>query len=291
MDKSTFSVSVIIPVYNEIENIEILQKNIRELRNVLPNVEVIVVNDASTDGSGDALASSASVSDYILISHPYNKGYGASLKTGVAASHSTHVLFFDGDGQHNIADVMRLVKEAGMYDMVIGAREGYKGPLWRAPGKRCILLLANYLVKYKIPDLNSGLRIIRKDLFVKFLHLYPQGFSLTTTVTLTFLKQGYTLKYLPIKVNKRLGKSTVKVRDGFQTINLVIRMIMLFSPLRIFFPASALFAVVGSVSLVNDILHHNLADTTTFLFITAMHVAFFGLLADQMASTRREINL
>ena len=167
--------------------------------------------------------------------------------------------------------------------MVIGSRKGYKGPAWRQPGKKIINLIANYLVQFKIPDLNSGLRLVRKKHFHSFVHLYPQGFSLSTTITLAFIKEGLSVKYIPIKINKRTGKSTVKINDGFRAINLVFRMIMIFSPLRIFFPVGLIIFILGALSLVSDILNNNLTDTTTLLFTTFMMVLFFGLISDQLA--------
>ncbi len=283
MEQNTTKYSIIVPVYNEAGSLRETMLNLSNfLQSQLDNYELIAIDDGSKDDSGQILKS-LELPHYSFYQHAYNKGYGAALKSGVLKAHGQFVIFYDGDGQHNPSDILKLVAESDHFDMIIGSRQGYKGPAWRQPGKKIINLIANYLVQFKIPDLNSGLRLVRKEGFNNFLHLYPNGFSLSTTITLAFIKHGYEVKYVPIEIKKRVGKSSVKISDGFQAIRLVLRMIMVFSPLRIFLPIALLFFLLGFLSLVFDIVNNNLTDTTTLLFTTFMMVVFFGLISEQLS--------
>ncbi len=251
--------------------------------------EIIAVNDASTDGSKEILENIPWVK---VINHPYNKGYGASLKIGARHSQYEWLLFFDGDGQHKPEYIKEFIKYADQYDMIIGSRQGYKGPFWRQPGKKLIHLFANYLAGRKIPDINCGFRLLKKDLFLKYEHIFPNGFSLSTTSTLAFLKKGLNIKYIPITINKRIGKSTVKTSDGFNAIMLVIRLIMLFSPLKIFVPLALLGFSISLVWIIHDAIAYNftlISKSSGFVFVASLLIFLFGLLADQIAAVRREL--
>jgi len=282
-------ISIVIPAYNEEESIKDV---LVELKNYLKKnnfqSEVIVVNDGSTDQTRKILEN---IKDIKLINHPYNKGYGAAIKTGVENTKYDWIIWYDSDGQHQPEYIEKLIKYRKEYDMVIGARQGYQGPIMRQPGKKLLRHLAQYLVQHKIPDLNSGFRLIKKSKFEKFTHLFPNGFSISTTITLAFLKRGFNVKYIPITVKKRIGKSYVKINDGFKTIMLILRMIILFSPLRIFLPVSSLLFGLAILSLALDITHTsslNIGDTTILFFISSIFFLFFGLLADQISAIRRE---
>ena len=279
--------SVVIPVYNEGQSIGSVVRGVssRMAMEAIP-YEIIVVDDGSTDETSIVL-SGLNIDKVTFVSHPYNIGYGSALKSGVDAASMDTICFFDADGQHDPEDIIKLIKQVAVYAMVVGAREGYKGPVWRQPGKRLILWIAEYLVGSKIPDINSGLRLCSKMTFNKFRHLYPRGFSLSTTITLACLKSGLSVGYVPIHINKREGRSTVRISDGFKTINLVLRMIMLFSPMKVFLPISMLSLVVGIISLWIDISRTNIGDTTVLLFISAIIIFSFGLIADQLAAIRR----
>jgi glycosyltransferase involved in cell wall biosynthesis len=293
---SEIKYSIIIPCYNE--GI-IVEKVITELTNLLVeryrgSCELIAVDDGSSDDTGRKL-DNLQLPNFYKLSNPYNIGYGSALALGAAHSKADYLIFYDGDGQHNPLDLARLIdaNKEGKFDMIVGSREGYQGPRWRMPGKRFLTILANYLVNFKIPDINSGLRLVKRDSFNKFKHLYPKGFSLSTTITLAFIKHGFSVLYIPIEINKRVGTSTVKISDGFQTINLIIRMIMLFSPLKIFVPCSFIFFVLTLISLYVDlfIYNFNLSEMTLIFFIASIMLFFIGLLADQLAALRREIKL
>ncbi len=283
--------SIIIPAYNEEKAIEHTLKKLKGyLGSKKYQTEIIIINDGSTDQTKRILERTKGIK---LINHPYNKGYGASIKTGVSQARHNWILLYDGDGQHRPEYIEKLVKGRKIFDMIIGARTGYKGPILRQPGKKLLTWIANYLVQQKIPDLNSGLRLIKKDLFLRFAHIFPSGFSLTTTITLAFFKEGLNIKYVPIKINKRKGESTVGIRDGFDALMTVFRTIVLFSPLRIFLPVSFLIFGSSLFSFVLDLTifrsgELNISDTTVLLFLFSLSLFFFGLLADQVSAIRRE---
>jgi len=283
--------SIIIPVYNEVESVKKVIDDLKKEVAGLPNFEyeIVVVNDGSTDGSRKILEQ---INDIKLLNHPYNKGYGASLKTGSQEAKYGWLLFFDSDGQHKPEYIKEFIKYTGDYDMIAGVRQGYHGPLWRQPGKKILSIIANYLAERKIPDLNCGFRMMEKNYFLQYQHLFPNNFSLSTTSTLAFLKEGLNVKYVPITVNKRCGKSCVRVSDGFKTIMLIIRLIMLFSPLKIFVPLALFGFFISGVWLIHDLAVSNFAlisKSIGFVFTASLLIFVFGLLADQVAAIRREI--
>jgi len=286
MENTKFS--VIIPAYNEEQIIGEVLANLKNyLEASFPNLyEIIVINDGSTDQTRQVVEN---ISGVTLINHPYNKGYGAAIKTGVKNANSDWVLMFDSDGQHKPEYIKDLLAHTQNYDMIVGERKGFKTPLIRRPGKKILELIANYLVERKIPDLNSGLRLIKKEYLLNFLHLLPDGFSLSTTSTLAFFKKGLNVKYVPITINKRAGKSTVSPKDALKTLMLILRIIFLFSPLRIFLPASLFLFSLALIFAVLDLIQRNITDITILLFISSILIFFFGLLADQIAAIRREM--
>ncbi len=282
--------SAIIPVYNEEGAIAQVVNGLKnELNKLSLDYEIIAVNDGSSDNSKEILENIEGVK---LINHPYNKGYGASLKTGARNAKFDWLLFFDGDGQHKPEYAGEFIDYTDQYDMIIGCRQGYKGPLWRQPGKKIIHATANYLAGHKIPDLNCGLRLLKREYFLRFSHFFPHGFSLSTTSTLAFFKEGLNVKYVPIKINKRVGKSALKISDGFKALMTVVNLTMLFSPLKIFLPISVVGFVISISWAVHDLIvsHFQLISKSSgFLFVASLLVFLFGLLADQIAAIRREI--
>lgn len=280
--------SIIIPAYNEEKSISPTIDNLKSF--IATNnleAEIIAVNDGSTDKTGEILSS---ISGIKIINNASNKGYGASLKNGVKNSKHDWVLFYDADGQHNTDSILEILKETASADMIVGKREGYKGPAARQPGKKVLKFVAEYLTGQKILDINSGLRLVKKEYFNQFVHLLPNGFSLSTTITMSFLSAGLNITYIPIKISERTGgKSAVKqVRHGSHTLLLIFRIIMLFNPLKIFFPISAVMAILTLLFLIWDIIAFDISGTTIILFITTVFVFCFGLLADQISSIRRE---
>lgn len=299
-------ISIIIPAYNEAENIKEVINNLKsKLYNLnFGNFEIIVINDASTDDTKNILQniendSSADIPQNCgmiakaikIINHPYNKGYGAALKTGARAAKYDWILTFDADGQHNPDYINDLLKYTDNYDLISGERIGYQGPLIRQPGKKVIHWLARYLLGHKINDFNCGLRLIKRDEFLRFSHLYPDGFSCSTTTIFAFLKEKLNVKFVSVKINKREnGKSLVKPQEAITYFMLILRLIMLFSPLRIFFPISFILFLIGLGFLIYDIILLNISEGTIFILITSILIFFFGLMADQIAALRREIN-
>jgi len=216
-------VSILIPAFNEAP---VIARVVAELRNSRPEDEILVIDDGSTDGTGP-LARKAGAR---VLTHPENRGYGAALKTGIHNASHEAVVFFDGDGQHDPQNIAPLLQELHRHDMVVGARPPDSGILGRRSGKWILNRLANILVGVKIPDLNSGLRAIRRARLLQFLPLLPDGFSLTTTITLALLRSGYSVFYVPVSCRPRTGVSTVSPSDFFRTLRLILRMTLLFTP-------------------------------------------------------------
>jgi glycosyltransferase involved in cell wall biosynthesis len=247
--------------------------------------EVIVVNDGSTDSTADVVLQY----EARLISHPYNKGYGASLKTGIRNATGEIVVIMDSDGQHDAADIEKLLEHIENYEMVVGARS--RDVLIRAPGKKLLSMVANFLSGIKIPDLNSGFRAFYKDTVRSFMHFCPNGFSFSTTITLAYLREGFSVKYIPIEAEARVGRtSSVKFfRDGYKAFLLIIRVIVLFNPLKVFIPASLGLFFFGALFTLYGIIAFGRAPNTGILIILSGVILFFmGILADQISSIRRE---
>ncbi len=283
-DAVTFS--VVIPAYNEASTI---RATVDGLRSLHPTAEIIVVNDGSTDRTVAVLEGSGAR----VITHPRNRGYGGSLKTGIRNATTELVVFCDADGQHDPADVGRLVDEIARHgaQMVIGRRSRLiHSTLWRMPGKWMLGMLANYLARTKIPDLNSGLRAVRRDVALEFLDICPNGFSMSSTLTIATLAEGMDVRWIPIEVRKRAagGVSTVKVKTGFDTILLILRLTTLFEPLRIFLPIAILFILAGiGWGAPYAIAERGVSIGAMLLIVTGVLTFFFGLLADQNALLRR----
>lgn len=282
------SISIIIPAYNEEGSILQVLNYLKEyLKNQSFLYEIIIVNDGSKDKTGDLVRE---VEGIKLISHPYNKGYGAALKTGIRNSKFNWLLFFDSDGQHDPKYIPQFLEYMNQYDLITGARiTGYKGSLFRQLGKKILLVVARYLVNKKIPDLNCGFRLAKKEYINKILHFLPNSFSFSTTTTIAFYKEGFNVKFVPIEMKERIGRSTVKSRDAFRTLMFIIRVILLFSPLRFFLPFFFILFLSGLISLIYDIIRVNITDTTLLLITSSLIVFFFGLLSDQLAAIRREL--
>jgi glycosyltransferase involved in cell wall biosynthesis len=285
-DADDRSIAIVIPAHNEAAGIGAVLEDL--LAHKPPGVtEVIVIDDGSTDGTGD-IAHRAGAR---VIRHKTNRGYGAGLKTGIRAATARYVLTMDADGQHRVEDVARLcelVAGGDVAESVIGHRKALlHSKLWRMPGKWFLRRLAQFLVARDIPDLNSGLRVIRRDIALKYISLCPQGFSFSTTITMALLARGYGVDFVPIEVKPRVGKSTVSVRTGLQTILLVLRLATLFNPLRIFLPASLLCFVAGIGWGVRYVLAGQGVTVASMLAILTGVLLFgLGLICDQVAQLR-----
>jgi glycosyltransferase involved in cell wall biosynthesis len=275
-------VSVLIPAYNEEDSIRGLLEEVRAAGSWL---EVVVVDDGSTDRTGEV----AQAAGARVIRHPYNKGNGAAVKTAVREARGEFLLLMDADGQHSPEDIGKLLDRLDEYDLVVGARAfGSQANLARGVGNAALARFASFLVGFPIPDLTSGFRAARRNLLREFLHLFPNGFSYPTTSTLAFLKAGYNVTFASINGRKRSADSQSKMhpwREGVRFVVIIMRMVTLFSPLRIFFPTSALFFLLGFGYLVYTIATEMHVTNTSVLLITASAVLFlFGLLSEQIAT-------
>jgi glycosyltransferase involved in cell wall biosynthesis len=278
------SFSIVIPAFNEEGG---LGDVLDGLRSSFPGTEIIVVNDGSTDST----AALATAKGALVISHTRNLGYGASLKTGTRAAKGDYILFCDADGQHTPTDVGRLLAVAPEYEMVVGARDADSHqPLVRRPGKAFLRWFANILAGIRIPDLNSGLRVFHRETLLRYLHLMPDGFSFSTTSTFAMLKSNRRVLWLPITVKKRVGKSTVRqLRHGPQTLMLLLRISVLFEPLKLFVSVAGVLLLAAVCSLVLDVfLLTNLTDTTVLLSLAGLIIFMSGLLCDQVSALRRQ---
>jgi len=275
--------TIIIPAYNEEEGIRSV---INGLKSMPDKYEILVVDDGSTDNTFKI----ASETGVRVIRQPYNKGYGAALKTGIRNAKSNLVLFMDADGQHQTSDIKEIMRYTGNYDMVVGARtKRTKISFLRKPGKKILAIIANYLAGMKIPDLNSGFRVIKKDVVMEFMHILPNSFSFTTTITLGCIMAGYSIKYVPINMLERVGTSKINpFRDGSRFILLMIRTIMLFNPLKIFLPISVIIFLLGISDLTYELIYYfNVSSLSILLFLSSLIVFFIGIMADQISMMRR----
>jgi len=276
------AVTIVIPAYNEAAHVA---GQIRAVRDVMEltgwEYEIIVVDDGSTDGT----AQRALETGVRVLRHRRNRGYGASLKRGIAAARFEWILITDADGTYPAAAIPELLAASSENDMVVGARTGgtVKIPLARRPAKWFLNRLASYLAGRRLPDLNSGLRLMRRELVERYLHLLPSGFSFTTTITLASACNDHPFEYVPIDYLQRLGTSKIRPRHAYDFLLLILRTIVFFNPLKVFLPLGAAMAATGLVKLAYDIVRDNLSETAVLGLLGALVIWAVGLLADQNA--------
>jgi len=275
-------VSIIIPAYNEEETIG---KALSEIKRVMARsswkYELVVVDDGSSDGTGRI----AEKKGARLIFYPVNRGYGAALKTGIRNAKHDTILITDADGTYPAEEIPKILKEMKDYDMVVGARTGERAkmPFFRRPAKFFLNRLASYLSERKIPDINSGLRAFKKEVVLKYFHILPAKFSFTTTITLAFLSDDYSVKYISIDYRKRRGRSKIRpLRDAWGFLLLIIRTIIYFNPLKVLLPlASFLFLLGITILFYSKFFLQQVMDITVILLIaTSLLVVLLGLIAD-----------
>jgi glycosyltransferase involved in cell wall biosynthesis len=284
--RTDYTLTVIIPAFNEGDAVDKVIYKVRELR---PQAEIIVVDD----GSGDNTSDTARRAGARVIRHPYNKGNGAAVKTGLRAAHGDVVLLLDADGQHPPEDIERVLAPMGEYDLVVGARtKQSESAMIRDIGNGIFNSLASYLAGRDIPDLTSGFRAMKREMIMEFIHLLPNLYSYPTTSTLAFLKAGYNVEFVPIKARKGTGRSNTKIlRDGVRAIVIIFRIITLFAPMKIFLPVSITLFVLGMVyGLANIFLVgiNRIPNGSVLLILSSLFIFLFGLISEQIASMRFE---
>ncbi len=283
--------SIVIPVYNEEaaigDDLDLIKRTMDATGRPY---EIIVVNDGSTDRTVDIVSSKPGVQ---LIHHERNRGTGAARTTGIQAARGDVIIMTDGDGTYPNQDMPKLLDYLEQCDMVIGARTQEQGTAkWlRAPAKWFIRRLAAYLTETEIPDLNSGLRAFKKDIAMQYLNLLPNTHSWVSTITIAFLSDGYSVKFIPIDYYKRKGRSTFHpIKDTYNYITLVVRAVTYFNPLKVFLPVALTLILVGAVKLVRDIVYYRgfyVPGVTLMLILTAIQVGAIGLLADLLVKRGR----
>ena len=282
-DGST-ATSVVVPAFNEAPSIASV---VGALRSAAPWREILVVDDGSTDETG-ARASAAGAR---VIRHPYNKGNGAAVKTGIRRASGDFVLIVDADGQHRPADALRLVTQLGEYDLVIGSRSKQShATAVRRFGNTVLNRIASYLTEQPIADLTSGFRAARRDQLLEFVHLLPNGFSAPTTTTLAFIKAGYSVRFEPVEAAQRQGTSKIRLgSDGVAFLLILLKVITIYSPLRIFLPISGAAFLIGAAYAAWTIAtQSHVTNSSVLLILLSVVIFLVGLVSEQISSLRFE---
>ena len=273
------SLSIILPAKNESASLKIL---LPELTSLYADAEIIIVND----GSDDDTLSICNKYAVKVINHPYSKGNGASIKSGARFATGEILVFMDADGQHRPDDIKSLLNGIDEnHDMVIGARERRThASIPRDVANVFYNKLASYMSGHKIDDLTSGFRAVKADVFKQFLYLLPNGFSYPTTITMALFRSGYSIKYVPISCEQRTGNSHIKlIKDGFKFLLIIFRVTALYSPLKIFFPASLSLFIIGlSYYGYTYFYHGRFTNMGIFIFLTSVIIFLIGLLSEQI---------
>ncbi len=275
-------VAVVIPAFNEHDGVGPTLDRVRStMQAAACSFEILLVDDGSTDGTADQAEGHGAR----VIRLSANRGYGGALKAGILGSRSEYVLITDADGTYPPEAIPRLLQAMTDADMAVGARKPDDRSILkrRRFAKRMLGGLASYLAGRNIPDLNSGLRIMRRSVLLQFLHILPSGFSFTTTITMAMLCNDHQVAYLPIECATRVGTSKLRAKEFTTFIMLVLRTVVLFNPLKVFLPLGAALFLVGLGKFIYDVFLWNLSETTVMAFLAAIVVWSVGLLADMIA--------
>ncbi len=276
--------SVIVPAFNEAHSVATLVESLQRQARWL---EIIVVDDGSTDGTGDAAAGAGAR----VLRHPYNKGNGAAVKTGLRSAAGAYILIVDADGQHQPHDTVRLVSQLDRYELVVGARSADSQASWsRRIGNHWLNRTASYLTGHPIPDLTSGFRAAHRECMLEFIHLFPNGFSTPTTSTMSFIRAGYSVRFEPIVAAQRLGTSKIRLgSDGARFVLILLKVTTIFSPLRLFVPVSgALFALGAAYAAWTIATQSHVTNSSVLLILSSIVILLIGLVSEQIASLRSE---
>jgi glycosyltransferase involved in cell wall biosynthesis len=278
-------ISIIIPVYNEVDSIHNI---VSDLKALYPAYEIIVINDGSTDNT----AAEAQKAGAKVFSHPYNIGNGAAIKSGIRVATGDILVFMDGDGQHNPKDIAKLLEHLPEFDMVVGARSiSDQASLGRAFGNKLYNWFASYVAKFSIKDLTSGFRAAKSSVARNFLYLLPNTYSYPTTLTLGVLRSGMSVKYVPIKIeHRKTGKSNIKMlRDGVRFFMIITRICTLYSPMRVFLPVSFVMFLMGVLNyLYTYVMQNRFTNMSVFLFVASIIVFMMSLISEQITQMRFE---
>lgn len=280
--------TICIPAYNEEEAIG---NTLRELKEEFPESEIIVVSDGSSDRTEEVAKSVAGIK---VLSHERNLGYGASLKTAMRNATGRFVVWYDADGQHRVEDLREVIRPVleGKKDVVIGVRKkGSDKSLNRVPGKLILKWVAELIARDRVPDLNSGLRCFKLDVIRRYLHLLPDRFSASSTSTLLMMKRGYRIGYQEIVTQKRVGISTVKIlKDGWNTIQLLVRILILFDAFGFFTFLSLLQVIPAAIYgfYMAVAFGRGFPTLASTVIISGVLTFFMGILCDQITELRKE---
>jgi glycosyltransferase involved in cell wall biosynthesis len=276
--------SIVVPAFNEGAAVAAL---IAQLRAAAAWHEILVVDDGSSDDTSVAAAAGGAR----VIRHPYNKGNGAAVKTGLRHATGTFVLIVDGDGQHRPDDAVRLISHLCDVELVVGARSpGSQATSSRRFGNWLLNGLASYLTGRTIPDLTSGFRAAKRECLLEFVHLIPNGFSTPTTTTLAFIKAGYSVRFVPVEAGRRQGRSNIRLgSDGVQFFLILLKVITIFSPLRIFVPVSVtMFATGAAYAAWTVATQSHVTNSSVLLILLSVVILLIGLVSEQISALRFE---
>ena len=278
------AVSVVIPACNEAD---VIGDVVAALASAAAWHEIIVVDDGSRDATGAHAAAAGAT----VVTHPYNKGNGAAVKSGIRRATGEFVMIIDGDGQHRPEDAARLAAKLGEYDLVVGARAAStQATHGRKFGNALLNRFASYLTGRQIPDLTSGFRAARREYLREFLHLLPNGFSTPTTTTLAFIKAGYNVAFEPTEARPRVGTSKIRLaRDGAKFFMIILKIVTIFSPLRVFLPLAGASVAMGVLyGLWNVVVHSRIPNGAVLLILFGVMVFLVGLVSEQISALRFE---
>jgi glycosyltransferase involved in cell wall biosynthesis len=279
------NISVIIPAFNESESIGEL---IKQIFRIYPECEVVIIDDGSTDETASVAAEAGAQ----VYSHPYNIGNGAAIKSGIRVARGDILVFMDGDGQHDPRDIERLIAHLPEYDMAVGARgAGSQASFGRGIGNMIFNWLGSYVSKFDIKDLTSGFRAIKADVARSFVYLLPNTYSYPTTITLGILRTGRSIKYVPIKSQRRRkGTSNIRLfHDGVRFFMIIIRICTLYSPMRVFLPVSLLMFMLGTLRYLHSyITEGRFTNMSALLYVATIIIFMMSLISEQICQLRFE---